>query len=60
MSRWLVLFGCAFALALAAPMGLDAEAEGERQDMRRQGHGRKADQVAVQVGGEVLLQFADE
>ena len=27
MSRWLVLFGCAFPLALAAPMGLDAEAK---------------------------------
>ena len=30
MSRWLVLFGCAFALALAAPIGSDAEAKKAR------------------------------
>jgi hypothetical protein len=27
MTRWFVVFGCAFALALAAPVGSDAEAQ---------------------------------
>lgn len=27
MTRWLVIFGCAFAFAVAAPMGFQAEAK---------------------------------
>jgi len=27
MTRWLVIFGCAFAFAVAAPMGFHAEAK---------------------------------
>jgi hypothetical protein len=27
MSRWVLLFGCAFALAVATPMGFEAEAK---------------------------------
>jgi hypothetical protein len=27
MSRWVVIFGCAFVLALASPLGFEAEAK---------------------------------
>lgn len=30
MTRWLVLFGCVFTFAVAAPMGFDAEARKAR------------------------------
>jgi hypothetical protein len=33
MTRWLVLFGCVFAFAVAAPMGFKAEARKQSSKM---------------------------
>ena len=48
MTRWLVLFGCAFAFAVAAPMGFQARGDGEVQAVRWHDHERQEGQVEVQ------------
>lgn len=41
MTRWLILFGCVFAFAVAAPMGFQAEARKHKRCVAKTMEGKK-------------------